>query len=207
MYAKKKWNCDFYVITNNDIIFIQEDFYKRVYDEYRNKEFEVLGMDIYCPNKRIHQSPLGKLIPTTKIIKRTIMINKVMLYFFDFLYPIIYMYYKKIDGCGHNAIGYDKYQENVCVMGACMVLSTKYMNRREMPFWPETEFYYEEFLLSVWCRENNARLVYQPAIEVLHNEGTATKQARKKYKDRVKYRINCIINSAEVLKRELLKTE
>lgn len=203
LYAKKTWNPFFYVVTNNDVIFIQEDFSERLFREYERKEFDVLGMDIYCPVKGIHQSPLAQCIPSVQDVNKTVIVNRIMLRFFTLLYPIINLYYKKIDRSGHDAIDYKQYQENICVMGACMVLSKKYMDRRERPFWPETRFYYEEFLLSLWCLNNDARIVYQPEIKVVHNEGTATKQMSSQYMNKVKFRIENVMDSAEIFKIEL----
>lgn len=205
LYAKQKWNPQFYVVTNNDIIFPQKDFCEKVFREYEKKEFSVMGMDIYCPTKAIHQSPLAKEVPKIQTVNKTILANKIMLKFFGILYPLIYLYYKRIDKRGFDAIDYNKYQENVCVMGACVILSGQYMDKRQTPFLPETRFYYEEFLLSLWCKIHKARVVYQPEIKVLHNEGAATKRISQRYREKVRFRIKNIVDSAEVYKKELEK--
>jgi len=203
LYAKMIWNPFFYVVTNNDVIFVQKDFVERLFEEYKKKKFDILGMDIYCPVKGIHQSPLAKCIPGMRDVNKTIIINKLMLRCFTLLFPVIRLYYKRIDLNGHDAINYDEYQENICVMGACIVLAKEYMERRERPFWPETRFYYEEFLLSLWCKNNDARIVYQPKIKVVHNEGISTKQISSCYMDKVKFRIENVVDSAEIFKAEL----
>lgn len=202
-FAKEKWNPLFYVVTNNDILFLQKDFYQRLLAEYEKKEFDVLGMDIFCPNKGVHQSPLAQYIPTKRAVKRTIFFNKIMLRFFWGLYPIIKSYYKKLDRGYQNAEKYNQFQENVCIMGACLVLTSKYIKNRKKAFYPETNFYYEEFLISLWNKENGGRIVYQPSIKVIHKEGAATKQISADYKKKIKFRIKNIISSAQIFLKEL----
>lgn len=202
-YAKKIWNPSFFVVTNNDVIFTQKDFCERLSSEYKRKSFDVLGIDIFCPNKGIHQSPISQSIPNIKAVKKTILINKIMYTFFAVLYPLIKYYYKKLDYGGYNAKLYNTYQENVCIMGACIIFSDTYMAKREKPFYPETNFYYEEFLLSLWCKKNGATIVYQPDMKVVHNEGSATKQISSDYRKKIKFRIRNIIDSAEIFKGEL----
>lgn len=202
-YAQKVWKPSFFVVTNNDVIFTQKDFCERLLKEYKRKPFDVLGVDIFCPNKGIHQSPIARSIPDIKAVNKTIFMNKVMLYFFMILYPLIKYYYKKIDVSGCNAYLYNTYQEDVCIMGACIIFSHNYMYKREKPFYPETNFYYEEFLLSLWCKKNGATIVYQPDMKVIHNEGSATKQISDDYGKKIKFRIRNIIDSAEIFKGEL----
>lgn len=203
-YARKKWNPAFYVVTNNDIVFLQKDFCEKVKEEYKQSEFSVMGMDIYCEKKGIHQSPLAYRVPKLNEIKKTIILNSIMLKGLNVMLPVMKAYFNRIDSGGSNAMGYDKYCKNICPMGACMIFSRKYMDKRRTIFWPETDFYYEEFLLTLWCLNNNETIVYQPQIKALHNEGVSTRYVDKEYKKRIKFRMTNILKAAKIYEKELL---
>lgn len=205
LYAKQRWNPEFYVVTNNDIVFIQMDFCDKIIREYQKSEYAVLGMDIYCDRKGIHQSPLIKTIPNKYRVYVTIILNTLVLKLLPLpiVSALIKNYFTKIEKKTTNALDYDQYQKNVCLMGACMVFSKKYMEKRKIVFWPETKFYYEEFLLSLWCKKNKEDMIYQPEIQVLHKEGSATNCIDSQYKKRLEFRISKIIESAKIYVKEL----
>ena len=63
---------------------------------------------------------------------------------------------------------------NVPLMGACLVLSGKFIQRYDQLFQPATFLYYEEFLLYNRCMRDGEKMLYQPKIQVQHYEGRAT---------------------------------
>ena len=204
-YARKMWNPEFYVVTNNDILFVQEDFLTLIENEFNASKFAVLGMDIYNTNLNVHQSPLNKKLPNTIQINKTIFLNRIMLYTMKVSYLFMKKYYHRINTLRQDAEDYDVYQKNVCVMGACMVFSRLYMDKREMPFWPETRFYYEEYLVALWCKQNHEAIVYTPQIKVWHKEGISTGMVHPIYKSQLIFRMNNILDAALIYRRELRK--
>ena len=59
-YAKQKFNPDYIVITNNDVVFFQKDFERKIMRIYKETHFDILGPDIYVPRHGDHQSPMFK---------------------------------------------------------------------------------------------------------------------------------------------------
>ena len=171
-YCKKKYDCDFVIFANNDLEFIQKDFVKRIYEEYQNSKFAVLGPDIYNPIIDTHQSPISYEMQRSKSqVKKTIIFNRLALTFFD----LYYMFFGKSRNDKPEIKDAGVYQENVIPLGACLVISKKLLKKKSVVFSPETFFYYEEYILADWCLKNNEKMVYQPAIKVKHYHGMATK--------------------------------
>lgn len=201
-YAINKWNPDFLVVANNDTEFRQKDFIRRILDEYKRNPFAVLGPDIYAPLRGVHQSPMDKQPPGKKRVIITIWLNQLMLWIYPIVYPIMKQYFKHLDS-SIQGIDCGTYQENVCLMGACMVYSKDYMNARNKIFEPETKFYYEEYIQTVWCMRNHKKIVYNPDIVVYHMEGKATKSISKREKIRIKIHMHNILLAAKVYRKFL----
>lgn len=204
-YAEEKYHPRFYVFTNNDIIFQQEDFLALVEKEYAYSKFAVMGMDIYSNRRKIHQSPLAREIPNLYAVKRTIRLNQIAMLLFPLCYPILKKYYERNQNSGENAEQYDKYQINVCLMGACVIMESEFLRYQNAAFHPETYFYYEEYLLALRCKREHALMVYNPEIFVLHTDGASTKESFTYGRDRILFQMNCIISAASIYKNEYVK--
>lgn len=203
-YARENYNPDFYIVANNDIEFEQTEFCELIENEYQANKFGVLGPDIYNTRQNVHQSPLQNISFDINDIRKTIYLNKIMLQFYDILYPFFKCYINKVENHVTNGKDFDKYQKNVCLMGACMIFSADYVKEREKVFYPETFFYYEEALVALWCRKNGKLMVYNPQITVKHKEGAST-DSMSNIKEKYKFRITNILNSSITYINELKK--
>lgn len=204
-YAINKWDPDFLVVANNDIEFCQNDFISRIWKAYNENAFAVLGPDIYAPVRGVHQSPIGGQPPGKNRVRLTILLNQLMLWLYPVVHPVMKRYYRRMEN-SVLAYNYKIYQENVCLMGACMVYSREYMNARNKIFDPETIFYYEEYIQTVWCLRNNKKIVYKPDIVVYHMEGKATKSVDGQEKERIRFRMRNTLQAAKVY-REFISSE
>lgn len=196
-YAIGRWQPDFLIVANNDIVFEQKNFVTLLKKEYAKKPYAVLGPDIYVPHKKIHQSPLSVDIPTRRQVNRTIFLNRLMLFLYPLVYPVMRKYYAGLQG----AVAADLYnseRENVCPMGACLVFTRDYYSRRDKVFLPETKFYYEEYIMTLWCRRNHQRVLYQPQLQVWHMEGKATQSIDESLRERIRFRMENIVSSAKI---------
>ncbi|NBJ91335.1 glycosyltransferase family 2 protein [bacterium 1xD42-62] len=205
-YARRRWDPDFLVVTNNDIEFVQKDFAIRIQKEYAENTFAVMGPDIYNPVRKIHQSPIADKPPDKKRVNRTIFLNGMMLGVYPIIYPFMKAYFRRQEH-GTSAQGYQEYKENVCLMGACLIYSREYMDMRDKIFDPETVFYYEENIQSLWCIHHKKKTIYQPKLTVMHFEGEATKTVSGQEKDRIRFRMKNILKAAKVYKRFLAEIE
>ena len=68
-------------------------------------------------------------------------------------------------------------------------------------FYPETRFYYEEYILARYCIKNNIKTIYNPDIKVLHNSGGATKKTYTQELARCKFIIKNTIASGKIYKK------
>ena len=198
-YCKKKYDCDFVIFANNDLEFIQKDFVKRIYEEYQNSKFAVLGPDIYNPIIDTHQSPISYEMQRSKSqVKKTIIFNRLALTFFD----LYYMFFGKSRNDKPEIKDAGVYQENVIPLGACLVISKKLLKKKSVVFSPETFFYYEEYILADWCLKNNEKMVYHPAIKVKHYHGMATKTVGNAKQSEL-FRMKNIYNSSKIYYKQL----
>ena len=200
--AKKTWNPDFYVVSNNDVIFEQEDFLEKIVDSYDNYGFDVLGPDIYVPSYGSHQNPMEMDPPTLAQVTLTIIKNTIL----SLLMPF---YYKRIDsrhdkGRKASSENYQSFCRDVCLKGACMIYSRKYVDEKGKVFLPETFFYYEEFIQTVYCRKNNKVIIYNPDIKVIHKDGASLSRDSKAIYFRSKYIVSNTRKAAKVY-RDYLK--
>lgn len=200
-YAVQKYDPDFLVVVNNDVEFTQKDFLMKITTEYEKSKFDILGPDIINPVKKIHQSPIGINPPTKAQVDRTILFNQLSLMLYPLLSPILNKYFQKQENMQHNN-NYDKRQQNVCLMGACLIYSRKYIQSKKKIFYPETFLYYEEFIQTEWCRENNKIIVYSPDLCVYHMEGAATNSVDNNDKKRNKNKIKNTIKAAKIYRQQ-----
>ena len=78
----------------------------------------------------------------------------------------------------------DDESSDIVLCGACLIFSPGFMTKEQNLFWPETEFYYEEYILSQRAQRSGYTIGYNTDLNVLHQSGTATHarfQNRRKY--------------------------
>lgn len=194
-YAKKLFDMDFVVFTNNDVAFLQEDFVDKVRQEYARSHFALLGPDVYTPKIDLHVSPISRnMVVPMKQLKRKIFKEKIALA----LFPLYFQFYKrgKVEEVAYDVILEE--QENVVLSGSCIICSRDLLNEKEKVFYPETYFYYEEYILAYWCYKNHKKVVFQPSIQVLHFGGVATTTVSNNMKDKLKFITKNDLKGAEV---------
>ena len=201
-YAVKHWDSSFVVFANNDLLFRDREFIRKVRGEYEKSHFGILSPDVFHTTLKIHQSPIDEnmLLPKNRV-RRTILFNTLALWF----YPLYYALLGKNSKDVALSVTDLSYRKNIAPMGACLIFSRELMDRKPVIFSPETYFYYEEYILSFWCRKNNVDIVFQPDIQVLHNHGKATKSLGD-HRRVMKFRMKNILQAAKVYYR-LLKEE
>lgn len=69
-YAKRKYNFDFCIVMNNDMEILQKDFISKIYENYQNDKFDILGPDIYSTKAERHQNPQALRNYTLKELKK-----------------------------------------------------------------------------------------------------------------------------------------
>lgn len=199
-YIISHFELDFVVVTNNDIEFMQEDFRTRVEKIYHQTGFGVLGPDIIRAGTGGHQSPIDLRLRTKEEAEATIKKNKAALKFFNILFPILSLLVNCMDRNKDNSlsINYEKRYEKVVLQGACLIFSKKFIECCEKAFYPETDFFYEEYILAYRCEKLGLRMLYHPTIKVRHEGGAATKQSYKNTKKRLSFVLENTMKGCQV---------
>lgn len=202
-YAVRKWNPDFLIVANNDVIFAQQEFTTLIRELYEKEPFAVLGPDIYDPIRKIHQSPISDTLPDAGQVGRTIFLNRMVLRLFPLFYPVMKRYFQNLEVKA--GLAYDAAWDDVCVMGACLVFSREYFQERNKVFAPETRFYYEENIMLLWCRQHEKTVLYRPALQVMHMEGKATETVDQDNRNKIRFRMQSIVDAAGIYRDYLQK--
>lgn len=205
-YAHRKYSPNFYIVINNDIVIHDKQFLHKIDVEYSKSNFDVLGPDIYNPIQKVHQSPLRKKAPGVAEITKTILMNRVLLFMLrnSISGKVVCKYFKKLEDVQKDSESYEKRQDSVCLMGAVMIFSSQFYEEKGAVFSPETDFYYEEFILYRYCIRKSANIIYTPDIYVEHNSGSATQKTYSQYRDRCKFIIENTIKGASIYRKYIL---
>lgn len=181
---REKYDPEYVVVTNNDVLFPQKDLYKRLSKVYDETRFDVFGPDIYVEKNKEHQSPIRLNVPSLhemkdelkmyqyyqKHPKRWVLRRRVQNIKNRLIqqYPLLDRLYAMIHK--YERIDRGKVYEDVCIQGACIVISKNYLKKEEKMFSPEPFLYCEEILLLQKCREKGYKVVYDPYIQIYHKD-------------------------------------
>ena len=169
-YVCERFNPRYLVVMNNDVLIKDHLFIDKIQELEDKYGFDVLGPDIQNPNKNIHQNPL-RIRPITveevkKRLKKSSRIIK---------YPHVYYAWTCLKHSIHGpsregrSIGeYGKTHFDVVLHGACLIFSSRFMEKRKDCFNPQTFIYGEEHILHYECMKQNLKMVYSPDLHVEH---------------------------------------
>lgn len=201
-YARQKLQSDFIVFANNDIEFCQKNFGELIYNIYDKEKFDVLGPDIIKASSGEHQNPLDIRLRTEKEAKYTIFMNRLALK----MLPIIFRSLerklakdqKKMTEKKKNEESfYQKCHQKIVPHGACLIFSKKFIENEEKVFFPETKFYYEEYILAWRCEKKGYRILYDPSVKVIHENGKATQNKFSTSKKKMAFLLDNTAKSCE----------
>lgn len=205
-YITKKYNFDFVIAINNDILFNQKDFIIKLYNEYKKTGFNVAGPDIFVPQRYWHSSPLREKVMTEdelniylqnwySWIKKykcffSFQVLKVFLLerfrFNSFLIKLYYVH-RKLKG---NPTEYETIKTNCVLQGSCLIFDQKFCLNNANLFEPETFLYEEENILTLKCLSDGWKIFYLPNLQVYHTCQGSTQIKKQSYRDFCKRKIN-----------------
>ena len=172
------------IVINNDTVFEQKDFIKQMFKSYvRNNEPQILAPDIYAPNRGVHQSPMAEKPITVEMAKESLR-NTLAL---EGLGPatakeaIVRLLEKTTIGWRwlssrreqayqkrKTQVRWNEVQENCVPLGAALIFTPGFIETNELPFDPPTFLFCEEEILAHRCQHKGWRIVYDPAMRVIH---------------------------------------
>lgn len=211
-YAKEKLNADFIIMCNNDTYLLQDNFLDLIIEEYKNSDFAVLGPKVILPNNKVN--PIIKKLPTVKQLKKQLLkikidyitsllyINKLYILSKDLLKSIlIKLKLKKQVKLEQDT---NKRYENIVLHGCFFIFSKNYIEKFN-GLDDRTFLYGEEELLTLRLKNNNLKNVYNPEIEIFHNEDSATNSITKNNRKKKIFVCKNQIKSMKLLIQEMEK--
>lgn len=221
IFAKKEWNPDFMVVTNNDVVFYQKDFEKKIAIIYDRMKFDVLGPDIYIPNNKEHQSPLFQTGITVNELEKELeeyrfyqknpekFTRRLQIHFIKnrlcTKYPLFRNMYARLRK--KDNIDFRKEYYDVGLQGSCLIVSKPYIDKEEKMFSPEPFLYCEEVFLYYKCKQKGYKIVYCPEIGIRHEEAASFKNVSNNTLERNKFMLTHHVAARELLLEYLKKFE
>lgn len=196
-YTKKMHDPDYVVMANNDIVFYKRNFINDIKLSYDGCDYAVLNPDIISKETGNHQSPIDIRGRTKFQVYYTIILNYICLHFFEQVYPLIRGSFQNIQR--ENKLS-NMFREDVVPCGACIVFSRDFILNEEQALFPETDFYYEEYILHYRCKKSGYKIVYDPRVIVLHGDGIATKKSTGEEKKKARFIMENTLRSAKIYK-------
>ncbi|MBQ6322565.1 MAG: glycosyltransferase family 2 protein [Lachnospiraceae bacterium] len=209
-FAREQCQAEFILVLNNDIIFTQKDFLSRLHYAYRRHACHVLGPGIIKRSNHEPQNPMDTRLRTREEAKYTIRMNALALKTFPAAYPALCVQERKAREAAlqekqEKLDDYRNVQKQVVLFGACLIFTPLFVEKETDAFLPETQFYYEEYLLALRCLRQDYTMVYDPVMKVYHESGSATNAAQKTGKAKMRFRLKHTLESCSVYLQELTK--
>lgn len=212
-YAKQKFNPDYIIVTNNDVVFFQKDFEKNINKIYEETHFDVLGPDIYVPRHGDHQSPMFRTPISLQQVENELkeyryykenpikFSRRLKAHFIKNMLcsksRIINQIYSKLRG--KDILDYRKRYINVGLQGACLIFSKTFINNEDKAFDPAPFLYEEEVFLFYRCKEKGYKMVYDPSIAIRHEEAASFSSMKKSKIEKLKFMLDHHVNAREML--------
>ena len=208
-YAKHNLNSDFIICLNNDTLILQNNFTKKVVQEFNKSKCAVIAPLVYLKSGMIqnfntklkslseYQMELKKweLLDESLfnpiLSKKTQLLNKLGL-FGRFL--------RILKQCltRQNA----KRKENVLLHGCFLIFTPTYIRKFE-GFDNRTFMFREEELLYIRLKKSNLLSVYNPKIKIIHLEDAATNKTYKTNDEKIRFLQKNQVMSLKILIKEM----
>ena len=210
-YARNTLGADTILVLNNDIVFRQSDFLERLRLAEERLRSHIIAPDIRKYSNREPQNPLDTRLRTAEEAEFTIRMNQIAKRMLPFTYPYLFFQqmqteHTRIKTKKQNPAFYRTIQEKIVPFGACIIFCEPFVRAEEAAFDPETQFYYEEYLLALRCQRKGYQICYVPSLRVLHESGEATRQSAHSKRARMRFQLENTEASCRIYLREL-KTE
>ena len=200
--AKNEYKCDFIVLLNNDTIIIQHDFRNRIFLEYEQYRFSVMGPKILQVNGTVNTSSPSNPIHTSIFRARVGQISNYVRYILSIL-GLDIIFGQLVDKGAEGYKSVDIIQEDVQLSGCCWIFSKEYISRFD-GINPDTFMYLEEILLYLRIKKAGLKIIYNPKLEIIHLEDAATLETFKgKTAKARRFKYRCQMQSFKVLINEL----
>lgn len=199
-YIKEKFNPDYIIMINNDIVMIDKKLCEKIDEDYQKYQFSVLGPKIILKDGCICN--YNQKLPTVKQQKKRIA-------YLYFRLILNYLYFNKIiekyrflKKQKKSKINNPTFKENIILHGSILIFSKEYISKFD-GIDDRTFLYCEEELLYLRLLKNNLKTIYDPNIFVIHNEDAATNISNKNNRKKNIFVDKELIKSNKILLKTL----
>lgn len=188
LYCKENLNPDYIIDTNNDVVYIDNNFLDTIDKLYKEKNFDVLGPDVLDPYTNESMSPIfdrafsldeiktiqrNLLIePYISKIKDTKLFNKAM----DIFHSV-----KEVNDIQINDDFAFETTQGV-IEGSTVIFSKKYIDKHDYAFYPMDSLYFEETILRRLLDKEGGIMLYSPSLKIHHKNSKSTKNSTNETK-------------------------
>lgn len=200
--ALKKYNSDFFIVLNNDVVINQESFIERIIQNYKKYKFDLLGTKIISEGNSVNPyEPLKSIDEISYEINYAKVL--IVIYRHVLLYIIleIYMYIKRFIKKSKKPENGNQLEKNVALHGCGIIFSKKYLEKYKDPFYKDTFLFHEEDFLYQRIIKDNLISIYDPEMEINHKEGASMKKNYKNERMKKLFREKERLKSLELLKK------
>lgn len=176
-YIKNNFNADFIVMINNDTIMQDQNFIKKIIEEYETEPYHILGPKIISLVNQKDQNPMPVTQKSIKEVKRNIFKLRILLLsnylrLEGFLRKIKETLIKKVESDDLNQVN------DYMLHGSCLVFSKDYIKKYD-GLYDRTFLYGEENILYFISKRDNLKMRYLENAFIYHKEDSATNSVLK----------------------------
>ena len=202
-YAREQLSADCIIVCNNDIEFVQPDFIGRLTRSVRRMNCHVLGPNVIKKSTHEPQNPIDTRLRTQEEAAYTVRMNRAMLRVLPLAYPFLKL---QLAGAKRAELNkkkaekafYKEPHKHIVPFGACLIFTPLFVENEKQAFEPETNFYYEEYILANRCFGKGYETGYDPSLKVLHESGSATKSSLRSEYRRTKHLLKNTADSCSI---------
>ena len=212
-FARIKLCADFIIVMNNDVMIRQKDFVDHMLNTYNLEKYHVMGPDVITLSGE-HQSPHRLVNLELKDLNRIIR-NRTIILLYLKIKRILHLQNKVqiVERWDQRRIQKEKQNissrlthTDVVLHGSILIFSPSYVYKEKYAFYPETFMWMEEEILAYICKRKGYKMLYDPSLAVLHEEGKSTGFLARKDERYYLYSVY-LRKSAMVMKKLMMKEE
>ena len=211
-YAREQLGADCIIVCNNDVEFVQRDFIRRLECSASGMACHVLGPNVTRRKNNEPQNPMDTRLRTKEEARYTIRMHRLAVKLLPVVYPLLRIQQKnqekRVQKEKKKNIAYYRHtHKHIIPFGACLIFLPDFVRQEERAFEPETQFYYEEYILARRCFQKGYETGYDPRLKVVHETAAATRESAGSEYGRMRQLLKRTAKACEVYIEMIQKDE
>ncbi|KFI57313.1 glycosyltransferase [Bifidobacterium cuniculi] len=207
--CRDELGCGYIVTVNNDAMIIDTRFVEECMEDYERTGCGVIGPDIVSLRDQRHQNPSYGIIDShEEVVRQATRFRRILtlekLHLFG---PLIAVKQALTGSSGKKPSPYTHATAEAVagkpykLHGACLIFTPAYVQRFADAFDPGTFLYFEEHILAMRCRQAGLEMLYDPRLQVVHQEDASTDSMKQDRRAKQIFTLTNYLQSLQVLDR------